>query len=172
MDFKNYPLVSVIITTKNEEKNIANCLKSIQEQSYRNIEIIVVDNNSTDKTKSLCHPDRSGGIPLIHFFTHGPERSAQRNFGVSRAKGEYILYLDADMILSKDVIKDCVIKIQNNPGVIALYISEIVMGNSFWCRVRRFERSFYDGTVIDCVRFISKKAFDAVKGFDENMSGP
>ena len=46
------------------------------------------------------------------------------------------------------------------------------MGNSFWCRVRRFERSFYDGTVIDCVRFISKKAFDAVKGFDENMSGP
>jgi glycosyltransferase involved in cell wall biosynthesis len=164
-----FPLVSVIVTTKNEEKNIANCLKSILKQAYKNIEIIVVDNNSTDKTKEIVD---DFFYPKISFFTQGPERSSQRNFGVSKAKGEYILYLDADMILSKDVIKDCVTKIQNNPNIIALYISEIVMGESFWCKVRRFERSFYDGTVIDCVRFISKKAFDAVKGFDENMSGP
>lgn len=165
------PLVSIVITTKNEEKNIANCLKSIQEQTYKNIEIIVVDNNSTDKTKSLCHPDRSGRIPL-RFFSHGPERSAQRNFGVKKAKGEYILYLDADMILSKDIIKNCIKRVQNNPDVIALYISEIVIGESYWCKVRRFERSFYNGTVIDCVRFISKKAFEQVDGFDESMSGP
>lgn len=159
-------LVSVIVTTKNEEKNIENCLKSILRQSYKNIEIIVVDNNSTDKTKEISLKYTS------QFFEKGPERSAQRNFGISKAKGKYILYLDADMIMSKDVIKDCITKIQNNPNIIALYISEIVMGESFWCKVRRFERSFYDGTVIDCVRFISKKAFDAVKGFDENMSGP
>ena len=163
------PLVSVIVTTKNEERNIVNCLKSILEQAYKNIEIIVIDNKSTDRTKKIVN---DFCYPKIYFFTYGPERSAQRNFGVSKAKGEYILYLDADMIVSKDVIKDCVKKIQNNTDVIALYISEIVMGESFWCKVRRFERSFYDGTVIDCVRFISKKAFDAVKGFDENMSGP
>jgi len=46
-------LVSVIITTKNEEKNIENCLKSIKLQTYQNIEIIVVDNNSSDQTKEL-----------------------------------------------------------------------------------------------------------------------
>ncbi len=51
---KKNPLVSVTITTKNEEKNIENCLKSILEQSYKNIEIIVVDNNSTDKTKEIA----------------------------------------------------------------------------------------------------------------------
>ncbi len=163
------PLVSVIVTTKNEERNIVNCLKSILEQAYKNIEIIVIDNKSTDRTKKIVN---DFCYPKIYFFTYGPERSAQRNFGVSKAKGEYILYLDADMIVSKDVIKDCVKKIQNNTDVIALYISEIVMGKSFWCKVRRFERSFYDGTVIDCVRFISRKAFATVKGFDENMSGP
>jgi len=46
-------LVSIIITTKNEEKNIENCLKSIKLQTYSNIEIIVVDNNSSDQTKEI-----------------------------------------------------------------------------------------------------------------------
>lgn len=165
------PLVSVIITTKNEEKNIGNCLESISKQSYKNIEIVVVDNHSTDKTKEIVN--KFSIKPLnLSFYTHGPERSAQRNFGVNKAKGEYILYLDADMIVSKNVIQDCVEKIRNNPDIIALYVSEIVMGESFWCKVRRFERSFYDGTVIDCVRFVSKIAFNKIKGFDETMSGP
>lgn len=162
------PLVSIIVTTKNEEKNIANCLKSILKQTYKNIEIIVVDNKSVDKTKQVISSFHNTNI---HFFTYGPERSVQRNFGVSKAKGKYILYLDADMILSKDVVKDCVDKFKNSQ-LAALYITEIIMGKSFWCKVRRFERSFYDATVIDCVRFISKKAFDTVKGFDESMSGP
>ncbi|MBU4338204.1 glycosyltransferase [Patescibacteria group bacterium] len=49
------PLVSIVITTKNEERNIANCLESVLRQTYfcGKIEIIVVDNNSTDKTKTL-----------------------------------------------------------------------------------------------------------------------
>ena len=101
------PLVSVIITTKNEEKNIENCLKSILEQSYKNIEIIVVDNNSTDKTKEIvsviasrrqadhssCH-SRVGGNPeslKIKLFNHGPERSAQRNYGVEQFNGKYFI---------------------------------------------------------------------------------
>ena len=51
----NFPLVSVVITTKNEEKNIENCLKSILNQTYPRdkIEIIVVDNNSSDRTKEI-----------------------------------------------------------------------------------------------------------------------
>lgn len=164
---KNF--VSVIITTKNEENNIENCLKSISKQSYKNIETIVVDNYSTDKTKQISLKYTK------QFFEKGPERSAQRNFGVKKAKGEYILYLDADMILTKNVIKDCVNRFKNfkfqisNSPLVALYISEIVMGESFWCKVRRFERSFYDGTVIDAVRFISKKTFIRVKGFEESM---
>ena len=167
-------LISVIITTKNEEKNIENCLKSIKEQAYPQdqIEIIVVDNDSTDKTKEIAshYTDK--------VFNKGPERSAQRNFGVEQSTGDYFLYLDADMILNKELIKDCVEFIQNsklktqNSDVVALYISEIVMGEKFWSKVRRFERSFYDGTVIDCARFIKKESFQKVGGFDENLTGP
>ena len=48
------PRVSIVITTKNEEKNIENCLLSIKEQTYSNIEIILVDNNSKDKTIEIA----------------------------------------------------------------------------------------------------------------------
>lgn len=169
-------LVSVIITTKNEEKNIENCLKSIKEQNYPQelIEIIVVDNNSSDKTKEIALRYTS------QVFDKGPERSAQRNFGVEKSKGEYFLYLDADMTLHADVIKDCVEKISVIPvetgiqsnNIVALYVSEIVMGEKYFSKVRRFERSFYDATVIDCARFIKKSAFQKVGGFDENLTGP
>lgn len=160
--------VSVIITTKNEEKNIGNCLNSIKQQNYPQdeIEIIVVDNKSTDKTKeiSLEYTDK--------VFEKGPERSAQRNFGVESAIGEYVMYLDADMILHEDVIKDCVESVNGDKSIIALYVTEIVMGEKFFSKVRRFERSFYDATVVDCARFIKKSSFQQVGGFDENLTGP
>lgn len=195
MSKTSFPLVSVIITTKNEEKNIQNCLDSILSQTYKNIEIIVVDNNSTDKTKEICMQfalsersesngslrSRQGGRsnpvenrphPSFSFHTFGPERSAQRNYGINKAQGKYIIYLDADMIVSENVISECVNKIESDEKAVGLYIPEIVTGDSFWCKVRRYERSFYNGTVIDCVRFFTKDAFEKVKGFDETMSGP
>jgi len=161
-------LVSVVITTKNEEKNIDNCLKSIKEQDYPQdlIEVIVVDNNSTDKTKEVA----SNYTKRV--FDKGPERSAQRNFGVEKSNGEYFLYLDADMILHRSVVKDCVDRIKKDPKIIALYVSEVVMGKTYFSRVRRFERSFYDATVIDCTRFIKKNSFQQVGRFDENLTGP
>lgn len=160
--------ISTIITTKNEERNIENCLKSIVSQTYPkdNIEIIIVDNFSKDGTKEIAkrYTDK--------VFDKGPERSAQRNFGVEKSEGEYFLYLDADMVLDKSVVRECVCKVESNPKTIGLYLPEIVTGNKFFSRVRRFERSFYDGTVIDCARFIKKDAFLKVGGFDKSMTGP
>lgn len=165
---KSFSLVSIVITTKNEEKNIKNCLDSIVKQTYpqNKIEIIVVDNNSTDKTKEIAlkYTDK--------VYNYRPERSTQRNFGAKKSRGEYYLYLDADMALDKNVISECVYKIQEDKKTIALYIPEIILGENFWCKVRRFERSFYNKTVIDCVRFVRMADFQAVLGFDERLTGP
>lgn len=160
------PLISIVVTTKNEEKNIANCLESIKAQSYRNTEIIVVDNNSADKTKEIARRF----TPNV--FDCGPERSAQRNHGMmERAQGEYVMFIDADMTLSQDLIKTCVDFISSG-SYIALHIREIVLGDNFWSQVRRFERSFYDGTVIDGARFFQKDIFIKIGGFDEALNGP
>ncbi|MDA1110868.1 MAG: glycosyltransferase, partial [Nitrospinae bacterium] len=161
-------LVSIVITTKNEEKNIENCLQSIAEQTYpqKLIETIVIDNQSSDRTKELS----KNYTDLV--FDKGPERSAQRNFGIlSIAKGAYILFLDADMILSPCLVDRCVNKMLAD-DLLGLYVPEIILGQSYWCQVRRFERSFYDGTVIDVARFVRKDVFERVEGFDESMSGP
>ncbi|GAH55484.1 unnamed protein product, partial [marine sediment metagenome] len=55
---------------------------------------------------------------------------------------------------------------------ITLYIPEKIIGRGFWIKVRDLERSFYNATYIDCVRFIKKGAFDKVGGFDETLTGP
>ncbi len=161
-------VVSVVVTTKNEEKNIRDCLISIKDQVFppSKIEVIVVDNNSTDGTKKIG--ENFKGLD-ISFFNHGPERSAQRNFGINKSQGKYILYLDADMRLSPEVIKECVKKIKN---FLALYIPEIIIGNNLWSKVRNFERSFYGGTPIDAVRFIRRDIFLKTEGFDERLTGP
>src|SRR3990170_6066514 len=163
------PLVSVVVTTKNEEKNIDHCLQSINKQSYPQdkIEIIVIDNNSTDKTKEIA------GKYTKKVINKGPERSTQRNYGIAKAKGKYILFLDADMSLSEKVIQECVDKfIQRNDNLVGLYIPERILGDSYWCKVRDFERRFYNGTVIDCVRFFPKKIWKKVGGFDKSLTGP
>lgn len=165
-------LISVVITTKNEEKNIGNCLESVLAQTFpaENMEIIVVDNNSADKTREIINEFSEGLAPLnLKVFNHGPERSAQKNFGVEKSKGECFIHLDADMVLSENVIKECVEKASRDKNIIALYIPEIVAGKNFFSRVRRFERGFYDGTAIDAVRFIRKDKFLEAGGFDENL---
>jgi glycosyltransferase involved in cell wall biosynthesis len=158
-------LISIIIPTKNEERNIEACLESLLAQTYprENIEIIVADNSSTDKTREMALKYAE------KVFNSGPERSAQKNFGVGKSRGEYFLHLDADMVLSDNVVKECAEKVKNDKNIIALYIPEIVKGEGFWGKVRRFERSFYNGTVIDGVRFIKKEKFLVAGCFDEKM---
>ncbi len=104
-------------------------------------------------------------------FIKGPERSAQRNYGAEMSSGEIIGFLDVDMTLSENVITECLEIFENNKDVQAVYIPEKIYGNSFFNRVRSFERSFYDATVIDAVRFFRKEAFIKIGGFDLNLNG-
>jgi glycosyltransferase involved in cell wall biosynthesis len=164
-EVKNDPVVSVIITTKNEEKNIENCLQSIKAQTFKDVELIMVDNFSEDKTVETA---KMNGAKV---YLKGPERSSQRNYGAQVSSGEYLLYLDADMILSPTVIEECLEKCERD-RLDALYVPERIVGEGFWIKVRDFERSFYTGTVIDAVRFIRKDLFERVEGFDESLIGP
>jgi len=165
----NKPLVSVIVPTKNSEPTIGACLKSIKQQTYKDIEIIVVDNNSLDKTKKIVDDFK------ISLYNKGPERSAQRNFGALRSKGEYLLFIDSDMKLSNTVVVDCVNKLKTKNlkrklgGII---IPEESFGEGFWARCKALERSFYFGVDwIEAARFFPKSIFYEFKGYDEKQTG-
>lgn len=160
------PLASVIVTTKNEQSHIDKCLRSISQQSYKNIEIVLVDNNSKDNTKDIA----SKYTKLI--FDKGPERSAQRNFGASKARGEYILFVDADMILSENVVKQGVDEFFTS-DIGGLVIPEKSVGQGYWCKVKTFERSLYEGDAsIEAARFFKKEIFWEVGGYDKKITGP
>jgi len=166
---KKTPLVSVIITTKNEESVLERLLISIKNQTYKNTEIIIVDNSSNDATKHIAQKYTK------KVFNKGPERSAQRNFGAKKARGSYCLFLDADMKLSKNVISECVSLAESDKDIGAIVIPEESITSNYWERVKAFERSFYtsEGDVsVEAARFFIKTAFFKVGGYDEAITGP
>jgi GT2 family glycosyltransferase len=95
--------VSVVITTKNEEKNIENCLKSIQLQTWTNIEIIVVDNNSPDDSCAMMK-SRFPQVILIENKTNAGFPKGN-NIGVAQAKGEYVCILNPDTVVTEDTFE-------------------------------------------------------------------
>jgi glycosyltransferase involved in cell wall biosynthesis len=156
------PMVSVIVTTRNSEKHIKNCLMSIKKQTYPSVETILVDNYSKDDTVKIANKI------IKSIYIKGPERSAQRNYGVSKSKGEYILFLDSDMQLGKKVLEECINKMISS-DIRGIYIPERIQGSGYFSKVRNFERGFYNETAIDAVRFIKKSDYLKIGGFDETL---
>lgn len=157
------PLVSVIIPTYNSEKTIGRCLESIKNQTYKNIEIIVVDNFSQDKTVEICKKYNAKVIQIKS------ERTKAKNVGLKKANGKYVFFIDSDMGLTPKVIEECVMLIESDPKIGGIIIPERSVGNSYWVKVRDFERSFYAGTEIESARFFRRDLALQVGGFDEDV---
>jgi glycosyltransferase involved in cell wall biosynthesis len=87
------PLVSVIIPTYNRAELVPAAVRSVLEQSYRNIEVIVVDDGSADDTRKVLEPFRNN---LRYLFTKNSGPAHARNTGMKAARGEYIAFLDSD----------------------------------------------------------------------------
>lgn len=161
------PLVSVIIPSYNSARTIGRCLESIKAQTYRPIEIILVDRNSTDRTRAIAQKYRS------KIYTGGPERAAQMNIGISRAKGKYIYRVDSDFIVEPDVVRQCVEQCEKR-GLDGIAVHNTsAEGLGFWADVRKLERNTYrNDDLIVAVRFFTKKSAKAIGGFDESLYGP
>ena len=161
--------LSVVITTRNEEANIANCIRSFDGRRD-DVEVIVVDNSSTDRTKEIA---AELGATVLD---KGPERSAQRNLGWRTAKAEWVVILDADMILPRETLDEIVSIASSSPDAdrpLAYWIPEVRTGSGIRTKARNFERSFYDGTCIDALRLFSKSVLEKTGGYDENLiAGP
>lgn len=99
------PLVSIIVPFCNEEKYIADAINSLLEQTYSNIEIVLVDDHSTDNSKQVCISFKDPRVKYFPKFHIPNGRAWSRNFGIEKATGEIITFLDADDTCSKDRIE-------------------------------------------------------------------
>lgn len=159
---KNKPLVSVIIPTKNSERTIKKCLESIKNQTYPKIEVLIIDNFSTDRTQKIA------GIYGARIIRSYDKRSQARNIGAKRARGQYVFFIDSDMELNSRVIEECVKKIRE--GYEGIIIPEISVGEGFWARCKAIEKLCYIGDEnIEAARFFKKSVFEAVNGYDVQL---
>lgn len=100
--------ISVIVPVYNSEKYIGKCIESVLEQSHKNIELILVDDASTDASLRIMNnyaKDYSGLISII-IQERNSKQGAARNRGVKEAKGKYILFLDSDDMLDRNACGD------------------------------------------------------------------
>jgi glycosyltransferase involved in cell wall biosynthesis len=158
------PLVSVIIPTFNSGRILGKCLSSIEDQSYRRLEVIVVDDGSRDSTVEIAKRYR-----CKVFRNPRRGRAEAKNEGIRRSVGEYCLFLDSDMELDSNVIDECVSLAESDHSIGGIVIPERSIGNSFWVRVRDFERSYYIESVVESARFFPSGLVKEARGFEEEL---
>ncbi|MDP3888445.1 MAG: glycosyltransferase [bacterium] len=158
------PLVTVLVPTKNSARFLKLCLESIKKQSYKNIEIILIDNFSKDETLNIAREY----TPFV--FQKGPERTAQLNFGAKKARGKYLYRVDSDFVVDNDHVKNMVEKCEkeNLDAIATFNRSDPTV--SFWSKVRNLERETYkNDDLILASRFFTKRVFQKAGGFNETI---
>ncbi|MBI2641090.1 glycosyltransferase family 2 protein, partial [Candidatus Roizmanbacteria bacterium] len=166
---KNNGIVSIIIPTKNSAFFLESCLNHIRQQTYPRIEIVIVDGKSTDNVKELAKKYR------CEFYTYVPrvkkgvfDAPHKRNYGANMAKGEYVYWLDADMELPKNLIKEAVHLCKN--GADALILAEDSYGVGMWAKAKQLERRCYwNDNSMESPRFFKKTVWDSIEGFDLSL---
>lgn len=115
------PLVSVVVPTYNVEKYLDKCIRSIVDQTYKNLEIILVDDGSTDSCPAICDAwaQKDSRIHVVHKENQG--LGMARNTGIESANGEYICFLDSDDYLDLSTVEKCVNALLENEAQAALY---------------------------------------------------
>ncbi|MRN07390.1 glycosyltransferase family 2 protein [Lactobacillus sp. 0.1XD8-4] len=112
--------ISVIVPVYNDEKYLKQCVESVLTQSYSNLEVILVDDGSTDNTPAICEDfrEQDDRVRVIHKQNEGV--GASRNTGIAMATGDYILFIDHDDWLFQDHIQKLYDLLKKNQADIAV----------------------------------------------------
>lgn len=101
----NFPLISIIVPVYNCENYLSRCIESIINQTYKNIEIILVNDGSTDSSGAICLNYQASDNRIVYLHQENRGQSSARNAGLDVSKGEYIGFADSDDYLQPDMIE-------------------------------------------------------------------
>lgn len=167
------PLISIVIISYNEEKYIVKLLESIKNQDYKNFEVILVDDHSTDQTIEVAKKFQNKILmKIVQKNKKGPSRS--RNYGASFAKGSIILFLDSDVILPRGCLTEILKEFSEKKLSIATLNFEPISHNKldkiftkfykFWLKVAQY----YNPHAMGACMMVRKELHDKIK-FDETI---
>jgi GT2 family glycosyltransferase len=165
------PLVSVVITNWNRKNDLRECLESIKNQTYKNNEIIVVDNYSTDGSIEIV-TNEFPEVKLIVMPDSSYGACETFNIGFVNSTGEYVIVMDNDALLEKDWIEKAIIEFENDEklgcvaGRVLNYYTKEDWG--FWIYGLEDgykDKEFYTTVFVGCSALIKKKILDEVGGY-------
>lgn len=173
--------ITILLSSYNNEECIESCLQSCFDQEYNNLNVVVVDDGSTDNTtKILANFKREKNNFGFLALPHG-ERGVARNKAIELARemnSQYIYILDSDMILERGLIESCIDYLSKNKKVGALVIPEAAYSHykNFYSKVKVFERNIINDSgediglnSIEAARLWKLEAFDLSGGISENQ---
>jgi glycosyltransferase involved in cell wall biosynthesis len=118
-------LVSVIVPIYNVELYLKRCIQSIVEQTYKNLEILLIDDGSTDKSSDICDCfSYDSRVKIFHSFNCGV--SFARNKGLNEMTGEYVLFVDSDDYISKYLVEEAVAAAEKKAADIVLFDFSVI----------------------------------------------
>lgn len=153
--------VTVVVPTKNAARTLHACLESIAGQSVR-CSLVVVDCGSHDNSAAIA----SGFADLV--LDSVPNVCLQRNLGARALQGDIVGFVDADMIAGRHVVEQAVEQIEAGAG--SVVVPERSFGDTYWAKVRTFERSMYLGSAIETPRFFTYALYETIGGWDEGLT--
>lgn len=157
------PLVSVVIPTKDSIRTIERCLLSIREQTWPAVELVVIDNYSEDGSWEVAQKLADIAVQA------GPERSAQRNLGIDRSTGDWVMWIDGDMELPPSILERAINAASNADGV---FIPERTVGMGYWTHCRALERSCcIEEILVQSPRLVRRQYMIESGGFLTSLTG-
>ena len=160
------PLVSVVIPAYNYAQYVEEAIQSVLDQTYKNVEVIVVNDGSTDNTAGVVTPFMQYGVSYIYQPNQGA--ATARNRGITQARGEWIVCLDADDKLKPTYIEEC-LKV---PEADIISTAMQYFGDRKGVHNFSEKPNYYDfcaNNNIHCASMFRKDVWQAVEGFDSNL---
>lgn len=119
-------MISIVIPIYNAEKYLRECLNSLKNQTYRDIEVLMVDDGSKDDSSRICDEFASTDNRFIAIHKENGGCSSARNLGIEKAKGEYIAFVDADDVLDWDMYEILLANLQRTESDVSActYVNE------------------------------------------------
>ena len=171
-DTQNHLFVSVIIPVKNGEKTLTQCIRSVKKSYYRNFEIIVVDDHSTDNSAEIA---RSLQCTVIE--AEGAGANNARNLGARNAKGDILVFVDADILIRRETLLE-IIETLEEPyidAVVGIYTARhrhesfVSQYKNLWVRYSYLKSPPGIDWLFGSISGIKKNAFEKLGGFNVDL---
>ncbi len=169
------PYFSLVIPAHNEQMNVGKLLDSIAKQSYRSFEVIVSDSASQDNTSKVVEEYKKAFPYFLHLEEKTPNVASARNNGAKYAQGEYLIFLDADVVIEEHFLKAVVRHIQvDHPSMMtvwnrpkpASWRGRLIFG--LMNRIVQMVQKTHPAANGPCI-IMKRMLFESISGFDESI---